>query len=339
MAIYWKNGKCPIAMQVKKGLSLAFTKFNEYQMAKYNRSEAIKLRDVMFMVHAKPKDVESRWTAQERKIFKTKELTETEELYRKLVNNELATPDTWEVALSGGADKKQAFERLMDENQLGVLAFIRNMRLMSECGIDKQRVKEYSERVHVERALPFRFIAAARAIPAWEDVIEPMMLKCLEGSEKLSGKTILLVDVSGSMNDQISSKSDMKRLDAAYGLAVLLREICEDVEIYSFSQDVVQVPPRRGFALRDAVDSSQTHSSTYLGKALNTVYDKQELDCRTIVITDEQSSDRIPNPKGIGYIINVASYQRGIAQDSWFRINGWSESVIEYLREFEKNTL
>ena len=58
LAMYWAEGKKPLAKQVKKGLACAFGKFNEYQLAKYNRDATVKLRDVLFMVHAKPKDEE-----------------------------------------------------------------------------------------------------------------------------------------------------------------------------------------------------------------------------------------------------------------------------------------
>lgn len=39
MSIYWKDGKQPLSAQVKKGLSKAFSKFDEYQLAKHNRIE------------------------------------------------------------------------------------------------------------------------------------------------------------------------------------------------------------------------------------------------------------------------------------------------------------
>ena len=80
---------------------------------------------------------------------------------------------------------------------------------------------------------------------------------------KLRGKTVLLVDVSGSMTAALSGRSEMLRTDAAYGLAILLREIAERASIYSFSDKLVQVPARHGFALRDAIDQSQMHGGTY----------------------------------------------------------------------------
>src|SRR6201981_391735 len=95
------------------------------------------------------------------------------------------------------------------------------------------------------------------------------MLKCVASAEKLRGKTIVLVDVSGSMTAQLSQRSEMQRTDAAYGLAVLLREIGEKVAVFSFSDTLVEVPARRGFALRDAIDASQKHNSTQLGQAVD----------------------------------------------------------------------
>ena len=52
VAIYWKDGRVPLSAQVKKGLAAAFPKFDEYQLAKYDRGGPIKLRDVLFLSHA-----------------------------------------------------------------------------------------------------------------------------------------------------------------------------------------------------------------------------------------------------------------------------------------------
>jgi 60 kDa SS-A/Ro ribonucleoprotein len=57
LALYWKdNPNAPLAKQVKVGLARAMNKFDEYQLAKYNRDHAVKLRDVLFMVHSRPRD-------------------------------------------------------------------------------------------------------------------------------------------------------------------------------------------------------------------------------------------------------------------------------------------
>jgi 60 kDa SS-A/Ro ribonucleoprotein len=319
VALYWSEGKQPLSAQVKKGLAAAFTKFDEYALAKYNRATPVKLRDVLFLSHAKPVDQAQA------------------ELWKRLVEGELATPDTWEVALSSGADKREAWERLLAQNKLGALALLRNLRNMAEAKVGERAIRDGLDRMKTERVLPFRFIAAARYAPQWEAELERAMLRALqgqasEGQPKLPGKTVLLVDVSGSMDAPLSRRSEMCRNDAAYGLAVLLREIAENVSIYSFSNGLVRVPARQGFALRDAINSSQAHSSTYLGKALSGIEETYD---RLIVITDEQSHDPVPNAKARGYMINVASYQNGVGYGAWTHIDGWSDSVIEYIRAAE----
>jgi 60 kDa SS-A/Ro ribonucleoprotein len=321
VAIYWKDGRVPLSGQVKKGLAAAFPKFDEYQLAKYDRGGPIKLRDVLFVSHAKPRDEAQA------------------SVWRKLIWGRLTTPDTWEVALSSGADKREAWERLLREQKLGALALLRNLRNMREAGVDESLVLSALGSMSTTRVLPFRFLAAARYAPQWEEALERAMLKCVNhpkkaGTEKLPGKTIVLVDVSGSMTAPLSRRSEMQRTDAAYGLAVLLREIAEKVAVYSFSDDLVEVPARRGFALRDAIDASQRHNSTQLGKAIEAL--NREACDRLIVITDEQAHDGVPAPNGKGYVINVASYKNGVGYGRWLHIDGWSESVIEYIRAIEQ---
>jgi len=316
VAIYWKDGRVPISGQVKKGLAAAFPKFDEYQLAKYDRGGPIKLRDVLFLCHAKPRDEAQA------------------AVWKKLVSGTLTTPDTWEVALSSGADKREAWERLIREQKLGALALLRNLRNMREAAVDESLVLNALREMSTGRVLPFRFLAAARYAPQW-DALEQAMLKSVAASEKLPGKTIVLVDVSGSMTAPLSRRSEMQRTDAAYGLAVLLREIGEKVAVFSFSDNLVGIPPRRGFALRDAIDASQRHNATYLGKAVEELNRKEKYD-RLIVITDEQAHDAVPAPNGKGYVINVASFKNGVGYGKWTHIDGWSESVIEYIRALEQ---
>ena len=152
------------------------------------------------------------------------------------------------------------------------------------------------------------------------------------GIELSADSRVLLVDVSGSMMAALSGRSEMLRTDAAYGLAILLREICEKAIVFTFSNDLVAIPPRRGFALRDALDASQPHGATYLGQALGKI---REVD-RIIVITDEQAHDQVPGPRARGYMINVASNKNGVGYGPWTHIDGWSESVMEYIGAVEQ---
>ncbi len=256
-------------------------------------------------------------------------------LWKRLVEGQLATPDTWEVPLSAtrGDGKREAWERLLRERRLGALALLRNLRNLKQAGVDEGLVREVLGRMETSRVLPFRFIAAARHVPEWEEPLERAMLRAVESREKLPGHTLLVVDVSGSMTAPLSRRSEMLRTDAAYGLAILLLEVTESVSVYSFSDRLVRVPPRRGFALRDAIDASQPHNATYLGVALRQIEESCD---RLIVITDEQAHDNIASPRARGIMINVASYKNGVGYGEWTYIDGWSEALVDYVRELER---
>lgn len=318
LSMYWSDGKTPVSNQVKKGLAKAFVKFNEYQLAKWDKnSAAVSIRDAMFISHPKP--TSEAQTA----------------LFKKVADQKLETPDTWETQLSAGADKKETFSRLMAEKKLGALAFLRNLRNMVQAGVAEDAIRAYGNTVDVTKVLPFRYIAAARIVPRFEDMLEKMMFRSLATMEKLPGKTVLLVDVSGSMfGCPISAKSDLDRFDAAAALAMLCKEVCEEVEIYSFSTNLARVTPRSGFALREAISKSQQHGGTNLGSSLRQLTSKHD---RIIVFTDEQSYDKPTAPScGNGYIVNVAAYENGVNHEAWTTVSGFSEAVIDYIRESEK---
>lgn len=337
VAIYWKDEKQPISAQAKKGLARAFTQFDAYQFAKYDRPGTVRLRDVMFLCRPKPKDSDQAG------------------IFKKLAEGRLESPDTWEVSLSAGKNRKKTWQRLLRENKLGALALLRNLRNMKKAGVDPKMVEKGISQLVAEKVLPFRFITAARHAPEWEPQLEEAMFRSLKSRKPLPGRTVLLVDVSGSMDSPLSGRSEMTRMDAACGLAILLREICRDVRIFTFSSDFKAVPARRGFALRDAVVRSQMHLGTCLGQAVRAVYGKGKINPknsswsvmkfngqglkpdRLIVITDEQSHDPVPDPCGIGYMINVASYKNGVGYRSWLHIDGWSEAVIDYIRAVENS--
>lgn len=318
LAMYWKEGRCPVSHAVRKGLAKSFNRFSEYDLAKYNRDKDVKLRDVLRVVHPVPRD------------------DEQSAMWKRLKDGTLATPVTWEVELSKpGADKKAVWTALIAGRKLGGLALLRNLRNMQEAGVDRKIIADALTGMKTDRVLPYRFIAASKYAPHFEPQLETAMLKSLEGATRLPGRTALLVDVSGSMNDKLSEKSDMNRLDAAAGLAILLREICDDVSVFAFENTATPVALRRGFALRDAI--GKPRGGTDVGGCIRQVLKGGKYD-RMIVITDEQSSTRVEHcPSDMkGYIINVGTYQNGVGYTSgWQHVSGWSEATTAYIAASE----
>lgn len=320
LSLYWKKGKTPLSKQVKKGLAAAFSKFDAYQLAKYDRPNVIRLRDVLRLVHPKPKSVEQS------------------EMWKQLVAGELPSPQTWEVMLSAGADKKETFTSLLMENKLGYLALLRNLRNMAQSGVDEKLVKDAIEAGRgADKVLPFRYVAAARQAPTFVKSLDKALVNMLEGMPKFNGVTAVLVDVSGSMFTGLSQKSDMQRSDAAATLAMIFPG---QKKVYSFSNDLKEVSDAKGLEGIQKILNSQYHSGTDLGGALKRVYAIGGFS-RLIVITDEQSHTRVPEPpaKVKGYMINVASARNGVGYGAWNHIDGFSENVLRWIKELEESRL
>lgn len=340
LTMYWadpNNRHMPPA-QLRKGLAKAFRKFDEYAFAKYDRADQTRLRDALQLSHPVPVD-----EAQS-------------ELFRRIDKGELATPITWEVRLSRGEDKKTVFTEMLvntldmnyrdPNNRLGYLALLRNLRNMVEAGVDMGLIRQaIINRRGSKYVFPFRYTAAARIVPQLEPTLDAALQLAIAEMESFAGETIVLTDVSSSMDAKLSSKSDLTRLDAAATLASVFPG---NVRMFTFSNSLVEVPPRRGMAGVDAIRSSQPHGGTVLFDAVDVINREYKYD-RLVVITDEQATGKgfslggiqigrvasLPDPKGIGYMINVASATNGVGYGEWTHIDGFSEAVLRFIRENE----
>jgi len=341
-----------LSKQLQKGLAEAFRKFSAYNLAKYNRDNTIKLRDVLFLTHAKPKDEEQ------------------EKTWKLLVNGELPTPDTWEVAISaakGDVERTKAtWERLLKDDRLGALALIRNLRNMTRAKVDRGLVREALLKADTSRVLPFRFVAAAVAAPEFESELDELLVKSARQASKLPGHTVLIVDVSGSMYGygNISARSDITRVQAAGALAAVARERCESVSIYatagndgSYRHATALVPSRHGMALvekfsKNGFAGELGSGGIFLVQALDWVSERETSGAdRIIVFTDEQDCDRkstictrASKPseanafgRRANYLINISSNKNGIGyKPNWTHLDGFSEAVLDYIGASEQ---
>ena len=334
LAIYKKqNGHIkPIANSAKIGLAESFKNFKEYHFAKYDRNSDIKLRDVMFLVRPKPDQGR-------------------EELYKKIADRTLETPDTWEVALSTGQDKKATWTRLIAEGKIGGLAMLRNISNMKKAGVDKKVIVAGLETLKSSMLLPLNFLATARMNPEFEREIEDAMLKSYINLPRLTGKTLFIVDVSGSMGRLTSSGSDFSRLDQACAMAMLAVNQCEDYEIvitagsdsYGTHSTKKIAYPKKGFGLfQQLTDGSVGGGGIFTRQCLE--WCKEELGSgfdRTIIFSDSQDCDRVnkvPKPfSKYNYICDVSAHNKGVNYKGvWTaEISGWSENFLTYIASYE----
>lgn len=339
VSLYEKTGgkQGSIPKQAKLGLADAFGRFDEYQLAKYNRKTEIKLRDVLRMVHPVPKD-----EAQSA-------------LWKRLSKDELATPDTWEVGMTNAhtpEEKRAVWERLIDARKLPVKAMLQNLDNLVKVGVPREKIVTAMRTAKTGFLLPLDFFKAAQHAKDFNRELEDMMFRCLGEWPKLPGHTIFVCDVSGSMSCAIASRSIFNRMQAAAAMAVLAAEVCESLTVYvtagSDSRAVhktLKLPTYRGFGLADKIVDSASYmggGGIFTRQALEFIKkETKEKPERIAVFSDSQDcdqTDKKPAPFGkFNYVIDVSSHTHGINyQNVWTaEIAGWSENFLRYIAALE----
>lgn len=209
---YMLNNKQKLSNALKKGFAKAFDGFDAYQLAKYRgEGKAIKLVDIVNLVHPVPTD-------------KNKEALE------QLIKGTLKSVDTWEAKLTEagqGADteeektvaKKEAWTSLVTENKLGYMALLRNLRNIMESNpeLEGEVIKQLTNRDKIKKSLvlPFRYFTAITEIEKLQNTrnivsaISNAAEISLDNVPKLKGKTLIAIDVSGSMSGRPQEISRM----------------------------------------------------------------------------------------------------------------------------------
>ena len=175
---------------------------------------------------------------------------------RSITSGQLAEAGmTWE-SLAGwlqGPMDAAAWESAIPS--MGYMALLRNLRNFDQAGISKAARREVEDRltdpeqVAKSRQLPMRFLSAYRAtrdsgtVTAWGPVIEEALNLSLANVPQLTGRTLVLVDLSGSMySSHLSDKSGLRFVDAAtvFGAAVARR--CETADLVGFGWEPRRYP-------------------------------------------------------------------------------------------------
>lgn len=226
LACYKQMYGKPFPNALKRELANVIQQFDEYQLAKYNGGGAMKLRDVLRIVHPVPKDAQ------------------TEALFRKVLDDTLETPYTWETELSAKGNSKKVWDELIASGKVGYMALLRNLRNIVRSGADISPVLKIlsdPERVRKSRQLPFRFYSAYLTLTNDKlmrgDIhraLEKALEVSVENMEQIPGRTLIAIDVSGSMGSRISQKSDVRCCDIAALLGAMASRLCEDATVCYF---------------------------------------------------------------------------------------------------------
>ncbi|MFI2199302.1 TROVE domain-containing protein [Streptomyces sp. NPDC020192] len=210
---------------------------------------------------------------------------------------------TWE-ALAGwlqGPMDKAAWEAVIPS--MGTMALVRNLRNFDEAGVSDEVAAQVAARISdpVEvarsRQFPFRYLAAYQHAPSlrWSYPLEQALGHSLANVPALPGRTLVLVDRSGSMFwSPASERSRLTRADAAavFGTALALR--AADADLVEFGTTSKAVAFRKGESVLKILDRFGDLGGTDTTEAVRRHYKKHD---RVLIVTDEQyTSNRNGGP-------------------------------------------
>src|SRR2546426_1847480 len=158
---------------LKRGCDEAFENFDAYQLAKYDRDGEVKLKDVLKIVHPKPKT------------------PERSEIYRLLRERELPIPETWETYISVHGSTKENWEHILPK--MGYMAKLRNLRNFLDKGVDLEPVLEHltnRKAVRNSKQFPYRFFSAYRELENLPSPETPTVLEALETALEISVENV-----------------------------------------------------------------------------------------------------------------------------------------------------
>lgn len=344
MLAYWtsKYGR-KLPQSVKRGVADAVVRlYTPYNLLKYDTaSHGFRFGDVLELVHprpATPDQDELFHHALDRRHNRPLQIVRLPMLlanaslrgivadggHRALLDTDTlqAAGMTWEDALSLAGthvDKTALWTALIPT--MGYMALLRNLRNFDQAGVPDTVTATVCarladpEQVAKSRQFPFRFLAAYRAAPSlrWGHALDTALTASLANVPELPGRTLVLVDRSGSMFGTISGKSELTRADAAavFGAALALRNVGR-VDLVEFGSGSKVVPVRQGDSLLKTVDRFHEMGGTYTAAATRMHYRGHD---RVVIVTDEQSYDGDPGaiiPAHVPlYTWNLAGYRLG----------------------------
>ncbi|MFE2726066.1 TROVE domain-containing protein [Kitasatospora sp. NPDC059327] len=207
---------------------------------------------------------------------------------------------------------------------MGPMALVRNLRNFDRAGISDEVAAEVCRRiadrdeVHRSRQFPFRYLAAHRHAPSlrWGHALETALSHSLANVPALPGRTLILVDRSGSMFDRPSERTELNRADSAaiFGTALKVRAADADLVEFGTTSRVVEVG--RGEAVLRVLGRFGDLGGTDTAAAIRTHYRGHD---RVVVVTDEQTGPDGRNRDPLAavparvpvYTWNLAGYATG----------------------------
>ena len=343
LSFYLNTFGKPLPNSLRRGLRDIFGTFDAYTLAKYKgESNSVKMRDVLCLTRPKPKD------------------DQQSDLWKSLLEGTIAPAYTWESELSAKGNNAETWESLIDSGKVGYMALLRNLRNIIEAGphnimkvFDKIRDPQA---VALSKQLPFRFLSAYKNLPRNSmytgkamDSLEDAVNASVDNLPKIPGKTVIAIDVSGSMSSTLSAKSEIKCAEIATMLGLIANKLCENAIVYTFDTSIrtYSFSTRNGI-LYTTVSNYSCGGGTDMYLPFNKML-SDRIDCdRVIIISDNECN---VNYYGRKTVQSLADEYRAITgKNIWVHaidlmgygtqqffgshtnvVAGWSEKVFDFI--------
>ncbi|MFI5973492.1 TROVE domain-containing protein [Streptomyces sp. NPDC051452] len=206
---------------------------------------------------------------------------------------------TWE-ALAGwlqGPMDAAVWEAVIPS--MGLMALTRNLRNFDEAGVSDEMAASIAarladpEEVRRSRQFPYRFLSAYRAAPSlrWGHALDQALAASTANIPALPGRTLVLVDTSGSMMGTVSAKSQIRHVDVGALFAVALAARGCDVDLVGYANGAFTHPLAKGGSVLRQTEAfcqrlGEVGHGTETVAALRASYDRHD---RVVIISDMQA--------------------------------------------------
>lgn len=347
------GGKNKVPMAIKRGVADAFNKFNEYSFAKYNRAGAVKLRDVLRIVHPVAD------TAEKGMIFK------------KIMEDTLSVPYTWETELSANGQKpageklsdKDIWTQLVTSGKVGYMALLRNLRNIHQAGLDSDVLKKYvldviadPERVAKSKQLPYDFMEAYKIVKPLDAKLATAVSKAIDASvsniPKMGEKVWLIVDYSGSMGSETQETSAIAGGIFLASALLKANADADNVAVTLFGSSAMTL---KGFDTNNSMIAMQKELASYRrgGIAGSTEFrsalaekSKLPFEPDTIIVITDGEVNRFPysllknvaGKKVMKMTVNMSTAFSSpmVKEDGWYTLSGWSTGMFKWVPQMRE---
>jgi hypothetical protein len=205
---------------------------------------------------------------------------------------------------------------------MGYMALIRNLRTFDEIGVSpsvkeviRQKLSDPAE-IEASRQFPYRFWAAYKYAPSleWGSTLEAALDHTVRHIPSLPGRTLVLIDISQSMDSPVSKNSKVRRWEVGALFAAAQAKRAENADVVLFASHSMPEPVTKTTSVLRFIERVGTRVGTIgfgtmIHDSMRKHWDGHQ---RVVVFSDEQGHDSYSATQDVIpviHMVNLAGYR------------------------------